>query len=127
MVAYGLNAFVSYAASFWAALTGGAPYATDCSHLVCHPSVFPRSWPPIAAEPAKGGKYMGPAAGLLVAAPHCRPDTRHIGGITASESLQQAGVSVTESQAILQKQVERAMRLYFRAGRKVDPGLRAVK
>jgi predicted short-subunit dehydrogenase-like oxidoreductase (DUF2520 family) len=37
----------------------------------------------------------------------------------ASDSLQQAGVSVPESEAILQKQVERSMRMHFRAGRKV--------
>jgi predicted short-subunit dehydrogenase-like oxidoreductase (DUF2520 family) len=37
----------------------------------------------------------------------------------ASDSLRQAGIPVTESEAILEKQVERSMRSYFRAGRKV--------
>lgn len=44
--------------------------------------------------------------------------------IKASDSLRKAGVPVTESEAILAKQVERSMRLYFRAGRKVHPARR---
>lgn len=37
----------------------------------------------------------------------------------ASDLLHRAGVSVTESEAIIHKQVERSMRMFFRAGRKV--------
>ena len=60
----------------------GAPDATDCSHVVCHPSVIPERAARCGRTP-KGGKYMGPAiaftscrAGL---APQ-RTDIRQRGG-----------------------------------------------
>ena len=39
--------------------------------------------------------------------------------IRAGSLLKQAGVPITESEAIIAKQVERTMRMYFRAGQKV--------
>lgn len=41
--------------------------------------------------------------------------------LRASDSLQSAGVPVTESEAIIKKQVDRSIRMYFRMGRKVHP------
>ena len=41
--------------------------------------------------------------------------------IAASEALHRAGIPVTEASAILEKQIDRSMRSYFKAGRKVQP------